>query len=124
MSYDSWSETSESHSLEIDEFWIDEEGFNYSLSVVHPPECFPEIEGEGENRWLMTNWKCWIGHEVNNAGMEPILNSFEYPNDDGIDWLVIASVLTGKSIPIRYKASGGYDYWGEYDEDYEIELIK
>lgn len=123
----SWSETNSEHALVVDEFWIDnEEGdLDYSLSVVHLGDCV--IHGphtENEDPFYLSDYTCWIGNMVNAIGMEDIIRCFEYPYDDGFDWLVMASALTGKPIRIKYSAGGGYDYWGEYDEDFEIQLVK
>lgn len=123
MGYASWSETNDEHSFEVDEAYFDETGFHYSLSVVHPPECYPTRILTLQSTYSDPSPKCWIGHEVNNVGFEDINRRFEYPDDDGFDWLVIACAITGKRIPFKYVAGGGYDYWGEYDEDFEIELI-
>lgn len=118
------SETRSDHFLEVDEFWIDNDTgeMHYSLSVVHPDGCIREKTYD--TFLVFIDYRCWIGCEIQAAGMDNVVYPyFEYPYDDGFDWLVMASVLINKPIPFKYSYVGWYDSWGEWDQEVEIELI-
>lgn len=99
------------------------------VTIVHPEGCGLQYDPDGYHLARVEDpYGCYLAYSEESVGVDETLflrdRDWQEPvwifQEPAYELLAHAMITGELLVPIRYRYSGGFDYWGEWDDDLEV----